>query len=745
MKVNLKELRLHTGLDQKQLSQKINEISNLKSSGKSIGQSDISKYETNPELLSIELLGIWLEALGTDLQTALLKNSEKIEKKFDLSVKRNPYEKLNANFQNIQKYIDEASDVIKSSTGEPFDLESLSEYVDVLNRKPNIALVGKFDSGKSTLINTLLDARILPTDFAPTTNINIIIRHIDDRPSWLKDDVWVFNESFDPLLLNNRGNLESNKIYSGPYESLQDFAHSSKGKRFDINNANFAMAFIDSEILKLCNLIDAPGYGNSEVDDKKAQSLYDDKDKAVRLQSLMDVVVLTSVYAGFMAAEELMILGTIVQTMPIYFNHKTENPLRNLYILSTHMTEDVLNECPFENFKGKHLKRISRYLAPMLDKNEIQVEKIISDRIFSFNHRKDEISELFYEDIKSLLLKEIAYRKIEVTDKEFSASRQKGQSKVQNELNFIRQMLKDKSLIKVKIIEIRNDEERRLQDVELKTDAICLQINNSKEEHLHFFDDQTENQCDEENLISIIKDKFTDKKDARNNFPGYIANMIQNSVHKESKRLANPLNKLIDELMDSYDSAFKFGDEVKIECDIPFDAKAAFIGGFSGLATVGLLSFWISTLGNLGGYLFTAKIVSILSTIGISVGGTSAAISVVSAMGGPFTFVLVISIAVALVAWRMMLSSWEARLAKKVRKEFISGEANKVFVEHISKGWDDTKFAFKKASDNLEKEFQTKVSEMENYINDFSEDDLKKEECKLKEYLSFLTELPWSM
>ncbi|HYW18192.1 MAG TPA: hypothetical protein VE956_02585, partial [Nodularia sp. (in: cyanobacteria)] len=69
---------------------------------------------------------------------------------------------------------------------------------------------------------------------------------------------------------------------------------------------------------------------------------------------------------------------------------------------------------------------------------------------------------------------------------------------------------------------------------------------------------------------------------------------------------------------------------------IPFDTKGAFLGGIAGLGAYGALAAWAAGLGNLGSYILVAKLVSLLSALGISIGGgTAAVISFVAAIGGP--------------------------------------------------------------------------------------------------------------
>ena len=60
--------------------------------------------------------------------------------------------------------------------------KSLQEHISTFLRKPLVGLSGRYDSGKSTLINELLGKDILPTSYQPMTSIPVVIMHSDMKP-----------------------------------------------------------------------------------------------------------------------------------------------------------------------------------------------------------------------------------------------------------------------------------------------------------------------------------------------------------------------------------------------------------------------------------------------------------------------------------------------------------------------------------------------------------------------------------
>lgn len=162
-------------------------------------------------------------------------------------------------------------------------------------------------------------------------------------------------------------------------------------------------------------------------------------------------------------------------------------------------------------------------------------------------------------------------------------------------------------------------------------------------------------------------------------------------------------------------------DSVKID---GFNFTANFVGGLSSLATVGAFSIYFSTLGNLGGYIFVSQTVSLLSALGISLGGTASVASALSVIGGPMTIVIGLAVLAGLTITSIFRNAtWQSDLAKKIIKSFdqkLKPKSNEdqtfkgytlkeVFLAQANKYWEDTINAVdpKIFDDELEKVEQT--------------------------------------
>lgn len=150
---------------------------------------------------------------------------------------------------------------------------------------------------------------------------------------------------------------------------------------------------------------------------------------------------------------------------------------------------------------------------------------------------------------------------------------------------------------------------------------------------------------------------------------------------------------------------------------IKLDVKKAFFTGIAGAATYGGLTLYMSTLGNLGGYILVTKAVSLLSAMGIGVGGTAAAVAAVSAIGGPITLVIGLSIAASLVAMSISGIGWKKSLAKRTIKSFEKEDVSSKYLDELNKFWDETEHAFRLGMD---------------HVIDSLDDVIEKEEASLK-------------
>src|SRR5690606_33432485 len=117
--------------------------------------------------------------------------------------------------------------------------------------------------------------------------------------------------------------------------------------------------------------------------------------------------------------------------------------------------------------------------------------------------------------------------------------------------------------------------------------------------------------------------------------------------------------------------------------------------------TYGGLTFYMSTLGNLGGYILVTKAVGVLSAMGISVGGGAAAVTAISAIGGPVTLVIGLAITGAIITYSISGVGWKKSLAKATNKQFEKANAVSKYEEVLSEYWKETILGFKVGSRTL--------------------------------------------
>ncbi len=114
----------------------------------------------------------------------------------------------------------------------PEKMERLSRWA---GRKPVIALMGEFSSGKSTLLNMLVGQSILPTQVTATRLPPVWLRHGDETPFWVDRN-------------GDRHDVSIDDLASVP-----------------IKEARFIRIYAMSEQLEKCDLIDTPGISDPNI------------------------------------------------------------------------------------------------------------------------------------------------------------------------------------------------------------------------------------------------------------------------------------------------------------------------------------------------------------------------------------------------------------------------------------------------------------------------------------------------
>lgn len=697
--LNLKKMRAFAAISQAEMAKALD-----------VSQSQISRYEEDPEDVPMKILKKWAEVCGF------------LEGKLEPINVGNPYASLQNKKKMIYEQLTYSPTLIEPSAGvEILNFSSITSNLDQISRKPRLGVFGHFDMGKSRLCNVLLGDSCLPTRYQPTTSVACILRHISDKPSWQIEDVWIMGKDFNIHKINDEIECKKHRVKAGNLASLENYVTHQDEEDLD---SHYAVIYIDAPILLACDLVDMPGYENDENDSKRTELA----------TTFVDIVLYLSMAQGFLGKNDLDYIGSLINVMPSYENEKIKS-LDNLFVIATR-SDIVENQDDRIELLNKAAKRAFKHLEYKFadrDAEEIITEEYFRSRFFTFSADKKFLRTDFEKKLISLLQEYLPDLISEKFNTYFQESFEALSHKYQNLTENLDSILNQREQMKVQLNVMKADE--KVESVKRKKhkEKILKDIEIYKNECISEVKIVTKKYLTVEYIESMIQSRYEDKKEAQQLAASYLSDLIQFPINKKVKEKSTELSKQIDELLLGYSKNPYLNNNIRIG----FDPKAVFMGTVAGLTTFGALATWASIVAagsNLGAYLLVPTVVSFLSSIGISVGGTAAAASIVAALGGPITIGIGIAVLMGgIFAW-LTGSSWQKKIAKKLVDLFEKEGFETKLVNGISKYWNDTSKAFETAIDETEKEFQTKISNLENSIN--SVDD-----ATLKEHKDYYTAL----
>lgn len=192
--------------------------------------------------------------------------------------------------------------------------------------------------------------------------------------------------------------------------------------------------------------------------------------------------------------------------------------------------------------------------------------------------------------------------------------------------------------------------------------------------------------------MDLINEKKYDKKQAKEYLLSNISDLYYAKMQEILKGSVSEFNNMLTQFFEEVEKKANSLSKISVgEVQIPFDFKGALAGGIAGATVLGGLGLWAATVGNLGGYILVAKGVSLLSALGISVGGTAAAASFVALIGGPVTIGIALALGVFAIATSLFGDGWKKRLAKEVVKTLEKKKVINSYSDAIAKFWNDSK------------------------------------------------------
>jgi len=693
-----------------------------------ISEIDALEVSNEPTVTIIQKIA---ENTGLDFN-AICEYEKPKPKAFDA---KNTWEKVDFTKKSIIDYIEDA-------LGE-MDIpdEQKDKYIiDLKNGieqnlvKPSISIVGRSDTGKSTLINALLGMEKMPTSWTPTTSIAVYIKHVKDRPAFIKDDAWVFADSVDGEDLWNARKLydqaycEEWKIAQGAVDILRAFG-TRQGEMFQ-KNAGSAVVFLDAPILLDCDIVDLPGFGTEKESDDTI---------TFRAAQRTDILIYLSQANGFMRIEDITYLKENVRNLPVW-EKKDENvlkPLSNLFVVASqahtiengngHKLTSIL-KIGYENFCKTLAPEYWRRREDFAGYHDYG-KSVLPKRFFTYTTDIPSLCESFNNELKAILevLPEIIDKRTKLFITEYVKTRKPN---LEAELCKYEELIEERGKYVELLQQIENSELQRTQDNDVQKQKIKDLINTLSMQSTDEFSTYCSEVINTDELVTKMKSRgLKNKKEEVECFASQLQDELQakcNAILEDNSNILSAETKnYIEKFKESINVAFE-----KSSVDVDFDAGFAFA---SSLAKIGII-------GGLGAYLagnaaFWFGSMSFIFGLGgnVALGATAF---------GPIGIAIGLVIAASLGIAKLFGGSWEQNVAKKLVKAYDDNGVVEKFRMSINEYWTNTDDAFNQAAQALDTEWEKYVDTLRDTVNNYNVEEIKNSIVVLKNLMVFFENIP---
>lgn len=719
----LKQARKESGMSQKQLAKNLE-----------ISQTQVSRYEKNPESIPAGLFSRWAGMFGLN-PTDVLQEETGADLKAEPG---DPYKEFRTDLDLLSRYVEtQAPDTLDGLSGNVGELDGdipstgdLKQRLRELRQKPTVMTAGGFDTGKSYLANTLMGKDVLPTSFQPATRVVTVVRHVDDRPDWQDEDVWLFEESLwesgsgeqvvDVSRLDDQS-CQKHRVLAGSHDLLGKYGvHRSEPTekvKMRLQKAHSAVVYADAPILKACNLIDLPGFG-----DRPGKST--DQRKAESALPFADVVLYASRIAGHLSGKDLARISSILRRIPAPEAQSEDFPtLGSFFIAATHADRNVSKE-EWEGIRDDSTQRLHHYLSDnVLSSYEDRTGRTITvedlrAQWFPFWAENEDRSRALVDRLEEVLGGRLPAARIQQNREELADLKEEARARCKRGAQLYRRALQRTPEQGLQVKKPAGNGEQGTSRLQEKRREVLSTIETLKEKSRSEAEELLDDIVRKGQLKWMIKENFDSKSRAKDRAPALVVESIESTIENLIGKYNNQLSQEVDEYLDTYEE-YSVQVEGGEKLSLSFDARGAFAGGLTGVATAGALTAWASQLGALGGYAIVAQGVGALSALGISISGGAAAVSAwVAALGGPMTLGAAVAGVTGLAGWRLLSQSWEERLANKLMSHFEEKELREKFLDGIDEYWDETREAFEAGADKVEEEFRSHIVQLKRTSGD---------------------------
>ncbi len=686
-----------------------------------VSRQTVNNYVKNPDSIPLNSLkklssatGISLDLLcGSDDKPAgpkITPTYGKYSKKLNRFIKE-ARKGVNV-LEKLQNTLDKGDEMDACSALIKAQKDKLNDIIDTsiqMGRKPTICAFGSSDTGKSTLMNYLIGETIVPAKYSPMTTVPMYVMHESEKPKLLRDKdvadnaivigrrkgasdnrISYFNQDLDCI-------KEEDVIRVGNYRSILEDFGTRDGAYYEKSDyeVDEIYIFADVEVLREFTFIDIPGFGSGDEKDDVGLTLDAAK---------FDVIFFLSTANAYLRGNELTNLSNII---------RTREDLSSLYVLATHAYSVGDPNTLQTNVIEKGCERILRTMTEA-EKMRLKISdqtgvSDIKKRCFGF----DTAAELYCQNLNECLEKELPQIIVDRLSNAIQRAKDCSKEGIRISKKLLEQNKQERRMPKSPEKEKKKNEEAKKMAAQHLNDIskrLKNSIVNKGKESLEKMENDYDFVMDKEFITSVIerkdfKNKKADLEDLGTYLSGELNDRLKNILSEKSKAFSDELIKELD----GYKAGVK-SDVADLDIAVDFDYfdfRAAFAAGLTGLTTYGALAVWATVVAagsNLGAYILVAKVVSALSAIGISVGGTAAATAFVSSIGGPVTIGISLAILAAITAFGIFTGTWKGRVANRIIKAYEEQNALEKCYQVIGDYWRDTVKALEECINSLEKQ-----------------------------------------
>lgn len=703
---DLKNFRTTIGWTQKQLSEKLG-----------VSQSTITTWENNPGIIPFNSMQEIANVTGYKVSDLLSYGEKQTLQTADFSISENSTEKRDELAEKLSFLLNKMQEreIEIKSLDYPeykkaiYSLKQICQAAIIENRKLNVAFLGKSDAGKSTMINTLLGMEVSPSQWQPATSAVIKIVHMEDKPEYIADNNTVIvrtekNEGFISAdRLYDQGFAEKYIIEQGNYSLISEYGLHNSDDQIDEDTMDTIFTFVDAPLLKSINIIDTPGIATGEHTKGKKDTIASENTR-----SEADAVVYLSVSNQFLQGEDQVYLKSILDVLPRTGDIINDNkPFSNLFIVASQA--HITGKLELEKVDGIYDKAANNF-ASVLPENYLEAKgsnsnkDALRSRFFSFSRDDQNITQSFREEFISFISRYseenplILKKRYTKLFNEFIKDQDEVVLTLMQEADDLSHVTAEVEKMKRERVIKYKEVESFIQDVQQETELYSLK---SKEEFSKVY--QTVINVD---YITQLIDKrgFKNRKKDKEAIQNLVSNILNQKAQSINEKYSNKFAEFLEGKINMYQNSFNFKH---------FNFERSFLSILAGGAAGGALVFYMSTLGNLGGYILVTQLVGILSSLGISVGGGAAATTLIASLGGPVSLAYALAILSAVTVFAVTGLGWKKSYAKKLVKSYNENNVNNQVNDSIADYWKDTQESLTETGEQLKENYDNSIKELE--------------------------------